>query len=82
MWHSDICHLVFAPADAFLRVNQKAGKVTLCTQCGFHTFHLRAYSSLFLSVFFLIGIGECLSKQQLKLLEQDEELFGVRLLGI
>lgn len=53
MWHSDICHLAFAPTDAFLRVNQKAGKVTLCAQCSFHTFHSMACYSLFLTVIYL-----------------------------
>lgn len=66
MWHSDICHLLFAPANAFYEFTKRLERSTSLL-CAFfsHITSKGAHFGLFLSVvfffFFLIVEGECLS---------------------
>lgn len=56
MWHSDICHLLFAPADDLYKFTKRLER-SCSLLCAF-THHIQgAHSGLFLSVFFFFYCG-------------------------
>lgn len=52
MWHSDICHLLFAPANAFYEFTKRLERSTSLLCAFFHTSHPRGLILVYFWVFF------------------------------
>ena len=59
MWHSDICHLLFAPANAFYEFTKRLERSTSLLCAFFFTHHIQGGSFWFISECFIIFFFNC-----------------------